>query len=56
MNFLPAETLEKHTAKALGVTARPGTMVGIRPDNFRTIATAKALVSAKLEVFKNLYA
>ena len=54
MNFLPAETLAKDTAKALGVTAGPGTMVGIRPEHFRTTAAAKALVSAKLELIENL--
>ena len=54
MNFLPAETLAKDTLNALGVTARPGTMVGIRPEHFRTTATAKALVSAKLELVENL--
>ncbi len=54
MNFLPAETLAKDTLKALGVTARPGTMVGIRPEHFRTTAAAKALVSATLELVENL--
>ena len=54
MNFLPAETLAKDTAKALGVTAGPGKMVGIRPEHFRTTTSAKALVSAKLELVENL--
>jgi len=54
MNFLPAETLAKESAKALGIAAKTGTTVGIRPEHFRTTTEAKALVSAKLELVENL--
>ena len=54
MNFLPAERLATDNARSLGLTAKVGQTVGIRPEHFRATTAAKALVSAKLELVENL--
>ena len=54
MNFLPAATLSAANAKAIGIQAKAGMTIGIRPEHFKTTTAAKSLVSAKLELVENL--
>ena len=54
MNFMPAESLSKANAAALGIPTKPGLTIGIRPEHFRTTTAARSLVSATLELVENL--
>ena len=54
MNFMPAATLAGDVAKTLGIDAKSGATIGIRPEHFQQTTAAKALVSAKLELVENL--